>query len=165
MKHLAQEALQAVACAGTCCCPCPTFHESAEQRITTCSDDESHSSRCTFVHVFLFLFPHIVHYVFTHDRAGDCMQVQEAPVPHQQSRTAQKRRSRLFLRVFIGRHHLYAASLCSLQPKPIRHRAPGLKETLSVNLYVLTKRLTAPEERDTKRGHCVKHSVCSRVTG
>lgn len=66
--------------------------------------------------------------------------------------------------VFISQHHLYAASLCSLQPKPIRHRAPGLKETLSVNLYVLTKRLTTPEERDAMWGLCVKHSVCSRVT-
>lgn len=27
VKHLAQEASQAVARTGTCCCPCPTFHE------------------------------------------------------------------------------------------------------------------------------------------
>lgn len=39
VKHLAQEALQAVARTGTCCCPCPTFHERvlSRLRITTCS--------------------------------------------------------------------------------------------------------------------------------
>lgn len=81
------------------------------------------------------------------------------PPPHGEVRTRTKA---AVSAVFISRHHLYAASLCSLQPKPIRHRAPGLKETLSVNLYVLTKRLTAPEERDAMWGLCVKHSVCSR---
>lgn len=83
------------------------------------------------------------------------------PLPHEEVRARTKA---AVSAVFISQHHLYAAPLCSLQPKPIRHRAPGLKETLSVNLYVLTKRLTAPEERDAMWGLCVKHGVCSRVT-
>lgn len=86
------------------------------------------------------------------------------PPPHPPHGEVRTRTKASVSPVFISRHHLYAASLRSLQPKPIRHRAPGLKETLSVNLYVLTKRLTAPEERDAMWALCVKPTVCSRVT-
>lgn len=54
------------------------------------------------------------------------MQVQEALLPCEEVRTLSKSIGPgLLPRAFISWPHLYAAALCSLQPKPIRHRAVG----------------------------------------
>lgn len=47
--------------------------------------NEPHSSRRMLV--LVFFPPLIVRYVLTHDWAGDCTQVQEAPLPCEEVRT------------------------------------------------------------------------------
>lgn len=80
MKHLAQEALQAVARTGTCCCPCPTFHErvlSREKQHALLMANKTHNCRfrvCMCMCFFLLLC-----FMFTRTTTLDCAQAQEAP--------------------------------------------------------------------------------------
>ena len=109
-----------------------------------------------------FLFLDIVFACTMH--TGECAQVQETPYLMRRWGLTQRGQCWLPQRVFITRHHLYAAahSYDLLQPKPISHRASAQKRLFPltsmsslIDLLLWRREMWGPLH--------IKHTVCLRV--